>query len=69
MHSTIPAINEVEPAMFVRANVIGLNLPLAVGPRRHIKAFLARPQHVTDIHCAQSGIEVGDENEILPAPV
>ena len=52
MHALAPAVDQVEPAVVVRADVVRLDARRAVGPFRHVAADLLGMQRVADVHGA-----------------
>ena len=69
VHALAPAVDQIEPAVVVRADVVRLDARRAVGPLRHVAADFFRMQRVADVDRAQAGVEIGQEHDVLPRPL
>ena len=66
VHAGAGAVDQIEPAVLVGADVVRLDGLLAVGQLRHVAADLLRPQRVADVDRAQAGVEIGEEHDVGP---
>src|SRR5690606_37924554 len=58
--------DQVKASELVGPDVVRLDAFLAVGDRGDVMSDLLGPQRVADVDGAQPGIEVGEEDQVLP---
>src|SRR6185437_3239763 len=68
MHATTGAVDKVQPAMLVRADVIRLHC-LPTLDRGHVVADLRRAKWIAYVHRPQAGVEIGKKNEVFPRAI
>src|SRR6187551_2609002 len=69
MHAGAGAVDQIEPAVFVGADVIRLYGRPVAFQRRDVAADLLWMEWIADVHRAQARVEIGQEHDVLPWPV
>ena len=68
MHPGTPTIDEVQAAVLVGTDVVGLDRFLRGRGCRHIAADFLRLERIAHVDGTQAGVEIGQEHQIGPRP-
>src|SRR5262249_47685220 len=66
VHAGAPAVDQIDAAVLVGADVVRLDRLLAVGIFRHVTADFDRTERIAHVDRAQAGVEIGEEHEVRP---
>src|ERR1051326_194707 len=69
MHAGAPAVDQINAAVFVGADVVRLDRLLAFRRLRHVIADLGWTQRIAHVDRAQAGVEIGEKHEVCPRAV